>query len=204
MINPMIAALASEAAAGELQNAKVGSGLSVRVSALRVHLGKASKAIDSISAYKIGDGRESLSEIEEYVRQSQYNEQDRAAMAEMLAAVVGGGGSKDSKAFACRQLWLIGTPAEVPVLAAALNDPVLNDMARYALQNLESPEVDAALIAALDSTEPAVLIGVINSLTMRKSPGALDAIKPLKKSKDKVVAAAAKHAIGRLEGKIVP
>jgi len=200
MINPTIAALANEATRAELQNVRVGG----YATPLRVDLGAAMTAIRAIAAYRIGDGREQLSEIEEYVRQSQYNDADRATIAKLLGDSLAENGSEDAKEFACRQLWLIGTPAEIPALAAALKNPALSDMARYALQNMEYPEVDAALVAALDGTEPSVQIGCINSLAHRKSPGALDAIKTLKKSKDKELAAAAKHAIGRLEGKIVP
>ncbi len=200
MNNTTIASIVGGTTVAELQNVKVGG----NAAPLRVDLVQAGRVVKSISTYKSGDGRELLAEIEEMVRQSQYNDADRAGMAKILVTSLAGDATNDAKAFACRQLWLIGTPAEVPALGNALKDPALSHMARYALQNMESPEVDKVLIAALDGTEPSVQIGVINSLVMRKSPGALDAIKPLRKSKDKAVAAAAKHAIGRLEGKIVP
>jgi hypothetical protein len=192
MINPIIAALATEAATSEL------------AIPLRVDMARATAAVQSISGYKVGDGRETLLEIEECVRRCQYNDADREAMAKLLGVVVSGDGSRDSKDFACRQLWIIGTPAEGSILADALKDPALSDMARYALENMEHQGVDAVLIQTLDHSDPRVQIGCINSLAARKSPGAVDAIKPLRKSKDKDVEAAAKHAIARLEGKIVP
>jgi len=209
MINPMIAAMANTAATGELQNVQVGGRLRIRdsyqVPPLRVNVGVVKAALDRIATYKIGDGREALLELEELVRQSQYNDEDRTAVAKLLGDSLAGNASRDAKDFACRQLWIIGTSAEIPALANALKDPSLSNMARYALQNIEdSADVDHALIAALDGTDPSVQVGCINSLAMRKSDGVLDAIKPLRKSKDKDVAAAAKHAIGRLEGKIVP
>ena len=191
MNNATIAALVSQAA-------------KAKSAPLRVDPERVLNAIFKAWSYKIGDGRETLLEIEEYVRQSQYNDSDRADVAQMLGGLVVSNGTKDAKEFACRQLWIIGTPAELPMLGVALKDPALSHMARYALQNMDSPEIDKVLIAALDGTEPSVQIGVINSLAMRKSSGALDAIKPLQKSKDKDVALAAKHAVGRLEGKIVP
>lgn len=205
MSKTILGTMAGAAAQGELQNVQVGGALRVNAPApLRVDFGAALAAMRKIGTYKVGDGRETLLEIEEIVRQSQYNDDDRKGMASMLAAVVGGDATKDAKAFACRQLWIIGTPAEVPVLGEALKDPALSDMARYALQNMEYPEVDKVLIAALDGTPASVQIGVINSLAMRKSAGAEDAIKPLRKSKDKDVEAAAKHALSRLDGKLVP
>ncbi len=203
MTNPMIQAMAAAGVTGELQNVKVGGALRVRPEPYRVDLSAAQLAIQNIYSYKIGDGRENLLAIEEMVRQSQYNEDDRKGMAALLAKVVDSQASKDAKAFACRQLWIIATPAEVSTLGKALIDPALSDMARYALQNMDCADVDTALIAALDGTPASVQIGCINSLAMRKSPGAADAIKPLKKSKDEGVEAAAKHALARLDGKLV-
>ncbi len=204
MTNAHIQLLAAAGVTGELQNVQVGGPIKVGgVAPLRVDLARAHMLIDSIGNYKVGDGREALLEIEEVVRQSQYNDNDRAEVAARLGRVVSGNASKDAKVFACRQLWIIGTPNEVPALGAALKDPARSDMARYALQNIESPEVDKALIAALEGTPVSVQIGCINSLAERKSPGAADAIKPLRKSKDKDVEAAAKHALARLDGKLV-
>lgn len=204
MTNSMIQAIAAAGVTGELQNVKVGGGLTPGgVLPLRVDMGVAHTAINKITNYKVGDNRETLLVIEECVRQSQYNDQDRDTIVELLAKVVNGDWSKDAKAFSCRQLWIIGTPAIVPALGNALKDPELNDMVRYALQNVESPNVNMALYAALDGTPPSVQIGCINSLVERKAPGAADAIKPLRKSKDKGVEAAAKHALSRLDGKII-
>lgn len=198
MIHPTIAALASETATGELQNVRI-----TTATRLGVDLERAAAAVKSIANYKVGDSRATLLEIEEMVRQSQYSERDQDAIAKILGDVLTSGASNDAKAFACRQLWIIGTEKEGDALASLLKDPALSDMARYGLQNIMHPGVDTALIAALDGTDPKVQIGCINSLAHRKSDKALDAIKPLKKSKNKEVAAAAKHAIARLEGKLV-
>jgi hypothetical protein len=191
---------------GESSLGQKGDALAARPTLpLRADIDRAGHIIRDVRSYKIGDGRETLMELEETVRKSQYNSEDRSFMAAMLARMLTlDQATVDAKAWACRQLWLIGTAAEIPALGNTLKDPALSHMARYALQNMEYPEVDKVLVAALDGTEPGVQIGVINSLAMRKSPGALDAIKPLQKSKDRDVAFAAKHAVGRLEGKIVP
>ncbi len=203
-INPMIAALAGEFRTAQSPN--TGDAVMQRpIQPLRADINRAAHIILDVRSYKVGDGRETLLELEEIVRQSQYNADDRSFMAEMLARQLTlENATIDAKAWVCRQLWLIGTAAEVPTLGNALKDPALSHMARYALQNMDHPEVDKVLIAALDGTDPGIQIGCINSLAMRKSEGALDAIKPLRKSKDEGVAEAAKHAIGRLDGKIVP
>lgn len=192
--------MAAAGLTGEVHNVH---GADKSVEPLRVDLSATQAALHTIESYKIGDGRELLLAIEEVVRQSQYNDTDRKALAAMLANMVDSDASKDAKAFACRQLWIIGTQAEVPTLTKALKDPALSDMARYALQNMECPEAGQALIAALDGTPASVQIGCINSLAQRNAQGAEEAIKPLKKSKDEGVEAAAKHALGRLDGKIV-
>lgn len=204
MTNPTIQAMAAAGVVGQSQEVTPGGGLTPGgVLPLRVNMGVAHTAINKITTYKIGDSREILLVIEECVRQSQYNDQDRDTMVELLAKVVNGEWSKDAKAFACRQLWIIGTPSVVPTLGNALKDPELSDMVRYALQNMEFPSVNMAFYAALDGAPASVQIGCINSLVERKAPDAADAIKPLRKSKDKNVAAAAKHALDRLDGKII-
>lgn len=205
--SPALAALGLNAAQAELQNVRVQTTLDPNAVVARVDIDKASDAIRQAAAFKFGDSREALAAVEEFVRQSQYNPEDRKTMAMMLGGMLSGAGisaTNDAKAFACRQLWIIGTSAEIPVLAVALQDPKLSDIARYALENMDLPEVDSALIAALESPEPLIQIGAINSLAARKSNAALEAIKPLRKSKNKEVAAAAKHAASRLEGKTLP
>jgi len=50
----------------------------------------------------------------------------------------------DCKKFICRQLSLIGSGAEVPVLARLLDDKDLSFAARFALERIPGPEAVAA------------------------------------------------------------
>jgi hypothetical protein len=112
--------------------------------------------------------------------------------------------TNDAKAFFCRQLAVIGTPNEVPALVSALRDPKLSDMARYALEPMEDRGVDEVLIATLPTVGPQIQVGIVNTLGVRKSYVALDTLRGLRSSPDPQVAAAAAHAVGRIEGMIIP
>ena len=102
------------------------------------------------------------------------------------------------------QLAIIGTPNEVPDLVMAVRDPKISDMARYALEPMEDRGVDEVLIGTLPTVGPEIQVGIINTLAVRKSYGALDTLRALRNSPDPAVAAAASHAVGRIEGMIIP
>lgn len=166
---------------------------------------EAERAIARATNYKFGDDREALTEVENIVQRAQFQTADRrlvaSLMAEELSNVLC---TNDAKAFFCRQLAIIGTPNEVPELIAAVRDPKLSDMARYALEPMEDRGVDEVLIATLPTVGPQIQVGIINTLAVRKSYVALDALRELRASTDPAVAAAASHAVGRIEGMIVP
>jgi HEAT repeat protein len=102
------------------------------------------------------------------------------------------------KAKACQQLAVIGTKKAVPVLAKLLPDEQLSHYARFGLEPIPDPAVDAALRASLEKLDGGLLIGVINSIGMRRDAGAIDDLKGLMKSSDPAVAAAAAAALGRI------
>ncbi len=84
----------------------------------------------------------------------------RGAEAELIA-VLKSNASREEKAGACRKLALVGTRASVPALAALLGDEALGHMARYALEPIPDPAVDAALRDALGKVKGRPLVGVI-------------------------------------------
>jgi len=69
-----------------------------------------------------------------------------------------------------------GTEACIPALAAKLDNPRFAHYARFALEPNPSPKVDEALFKALKTLDGDLLIGVINSIGVRKTPGALEAL----------------------------
>ena len=102
------------------------------------------------------------------------------------------------KAKACQQLAVIGTEKAVPALAKLLADEKLSHYARFGLEPNPDPSVDAALRAALNQLDGGLLVGVINSIGMRRDAGAVDALKGLMGNSDPAVAAAAAAALGRI------
>ncbi len=166
---------------------------------------EAERAIARMQGYKFGDDREALTEVENIVQRAQFQTADRQLVASMLAEqlqlVMP---TDDAKRFVCRQLAIIGTPNEVPALVMALRDPKLSDMARYALEPMEDRGVDEMLIATLPTVGPEIQVGIINTLGVRKSYKSLDTLRELRTSADPAVAEAAKHAVGRIEGMIIP
>lgn len=105
---------------------------------------------------------------------------------------------RKAKADACRELAVIGGPEAVPVLVGLLANPELNHMARYALETLPDPAVNAALREQLGRLKGRPLVGVIGSLGVRRD---LEAVEPLTRllwDSDREVVQTTARALGRL------
>ncbi len=98
-----------------------------------------------------------------------------------------------------RLLAIVGTDAEVPMLATLLSDLDLREPARAALDRNPSPQATAALIKAVDEVGPTFRIGVIGSLGDRpataESAAALARI--VRDEADPAVRVAAAEALAR-------
>lgn len=131
----------------------------------------------SAAAYRFGESRETLSEIESRVAASQSSTADRASMRRGLAWLAASPESSfDAKLFACRQLAVIGTPDEVPAVAVLLTEDKTADAARIALENIPGREATGALIRAIPPSSGDKLVGIINSLGIRRDPAAIEPI----------------------------
>ena len=106
--------------------------------------------------------------------------------------------SEFARAKACQRLAVVGDEAAVPSLARLLSDPKLSHYARMALEPMPGESVDQPLREALASLEGELLIGVINSIGLRRDQGALKALATLRHGDDADVAAAATWAINRI------
>jgi HEAT repeat protein len=115
-----------------------------------------------------------------------------------LIAVLKSNASREVKAGACRRLSLVGTRESVPALAALLGDEALGHMARYALEPIPDPAVDAALRQALGKLKGRPLVGVIGSVGVRRDAEAVERLAGLLKDGDAEVAQAAARALGRV------
>ncbi len=101
---------------------------------------------------------------------------DKQDEPKLIAVIQNPDASQKDKVDACRQLAIIGTKNAVAPLAALLGDEQLSHMARYALEPIPDPSVDAALRDALGKVKGKPLAGVITSLGVRRDP---EAVQPL-------------------------
>ncbi len=108
-----------------------------------------------------------------------------------LAELLKSDASQFEKVIACKRLATIGTKEAVPALAALLVDERMAHMARFALEPIPDPSVDAALRDALGKLQGNLLVGVINSIGVRRDAEAVEALKKLISGTDQVVAGAA-------------
>jgi len=107
------------------------------------------------------------------------------------------------KAIPCKQLAVYGTKAAVPALAALLPNKDLSSWARIALEAIPDPAADEALREAMPKVQGRLLIGVINSIAVRRDAKAVDALVARLKDPDEGVASAAAEALGRIGGEQV-
>ena len=104
------------------------------------------------------------------------------------------------KAVACKQLAIYGSKDAVPALAPLLSDPHLASWARIALEAIPGPAPEAALRSAMGKLQGNLLIGVINSIAVRRDSKAVSGLVKKLKAADADVASAAAVALGRIGG----
>jgi HEAT repeat protein len=104
------------------------------------------------------------------------------------------------KALACKRLAIYGTAEAVPALASLLSDEKLAAWARIALQVIPGPAADEALRGAMGKLQGRLLVGVINSIGVRKDTQAVEGLVARLKDADPEVASAAAVALGKIGG----
>jgi HEAT repeat protein len=115
-----------------------------------------------------------------------------------LINVLRSGAPPAEKALACKQLTVYGTAEAVPALAPLLGDEQLASWARIPLEAIPGPAADNALRQALDKLHGRLLVGVINSIGVRRDPKAIGKLSGKLKDPDPEVASAAAVALGRI------
>src|SRR5688572_20278745 len=93
-----------------------------------------------------------------------------------MIAVLKSDAPKADKAITCKQLAVWGDKEAVPALAPLLLDKELISWARIALEAIPGPEADEALRAALPKVSGNMLVGIINSIGVRRDEKAVDAL----------------------------
>lgn len=109
-------------------------------------------------------------------------------------------GAPADKAIACKQLAIYGSKAAVPDLAKLLPNKELSSWARIALEAIPDPSADAALIEATKTVKGDLLVGTINSIGVRRSADAIDALAECINDSDSQVACASAVALGKIGG----
>ncbi len=117
-----------------------------------------------------------------------------------LIAILNSDAPPAQKAIPCKQLAICGTKAAVPALAKLLSSKELASWARIALEAIPDPAADEALRNAVPKLKGRLLVGVINSIGVRKDPKAVDILISKLRDSDQEVAAAAAEALGRIGG----
>ncbi|GAB4140652.1 MAG: hypothetical protein Kow0040_29080 [Thermogutta sp.] len=115
-----------------------------------------------------------------------------------LIALVKSDAPKADKALACKKLAIYGGPQAAAALAPLLDDPELNSWARIALEAIPDPEADRVLREAAGRLQGRILIGVLNSIGVRRDAEAVDILAKHLNGNDPVAAAAAAVALGRI------
>lgn len=102
------------------------------------------------------------------------------------------------KAMACKNLAIHGSAAAVPELAKLLPEPQLSSWARIALEVIPGDESDEALRDAAGALKGRLLVGVVNSIGVRRDAGAVKLLAEHLNNDDAQVASASAVALGRV------
>lgn len=115
-----------------------------------------------------------------------------------LIAILQGDAPKADKALACKSLAIYGSNECVGELAKLLSDPQLASWARIPLEAIPGKTADEALRKAAETLEGNLLIGVINSIGVRRDAAAVEWLTAQLKQSDAEVAIAAAIALGQI------
>jgi HEAT repeat protein len=156
------------------------------------------EAIEKLKTYRFGTNNEAMEFLRETAVRSYSDAALRKKLNEGLTLILESDAVYDAKQFACRQLALTATAEHIPVLAKHLTDEKMSHIALYVLTHIDSPEVDKALLSALDKSSGRAKLGIINMLGNRQCSEAVTALGQLTASTDKQVTIEAIKALGRV------
>ena len=117
-----------------------------------------------------------------------------------LISVLQSDAAKGDKAITCKRLAIYGTEKSVPIVAPLLADKELASWARIALEAIPGTAADTALRNALGKLQGRLLVGVINSIAVRRDVRAVDTLVQKLDDDNASVASAAAVALGHIGG----
>jgi len=115
-----------------------------------------------------------------------------------LLAILRSDAPEAQKALACKNLSVYGSNECVPDLAKLLSNERLASWARIPLEAIPGPAADEALRKASESLQGRLLVGVLNSIGVRRDAAAVTLLAGRLEDKDADVASAAAVALGRI------
>ena len=156
------------------------------------------EALEKLETHKFGQNYQVLDFLHEVAVTSHSDPDLRKKLNDGLIRTLEGDAAYDAKQFACRQLALTATEEHIPALARHLGDEKMTHMALYVLTHIDSPEVEKALLSAIEKATGNARLGIITMLGNRRCA---DAVEPLGRqavSSDEVTSIAAIRALGRI------
>ncbi len=157
------------------------------------------QALAQLQTYDYGQNDQPLRVLERAVLRQATDAASRSDVAQRLAAILAAPGTTHAaRVFLCQQLAIVGSDAQVPLLAKLLDDPQTAEIARYTLDAIPGDASLAALRDALSRLQGPVRIGVINSLGLRRDDKAARELAELLSHTDPSVASAAVEALGKI------
>ncbi len=156
------------------------------------------EALKAVEGFEYGKNAGPLELAERLVVEAAADPGKRLAMEQRLLRALAAARTRDARDFLCRQLRTLATARSVPVLEGMLADPELSHLARLALERIEDPTADDALLRALEKTSGKMQAGILSTLGRRRCGKALGNAARLLVSPDAAVARAAAAALGSL------
>ena len=155
--------------------------------------------IPELKMMEFSRSRVPFTQVEQLINASAADPSARGAITRRLAELLDSEeATKWCKDFVLRQMKRIGTDREVPTIAVLLTDKQLGQMARYALEGIQTDTAQQAMIDALDKTDGHLRIGLIHALGHVRAAGAVSRIDTLLSSSDRQTAVAAAWALGQI------
>lgn len=157
------------------------------------------QAFAQVPSYDYGQPDRALHFLELEIARAATDAPKKAQLAERLGAILADAKSTHAaKVWCCQQLLLVGTEAQVPMLAKLLDDEKLAEMARFTLEGIPGEASLAALRTCLDKFKGTPLVGAVNSLGIRRDAKSVLALAKLLVGPDPLIATAAAEALGKI------
>lgn len=156
-----------------------------------------SETFKAMTSYKPGDTRETVAAVEKIIRNADVSEYANIEK-ELLSVINTPDATFYAKQYACKMLRQVGSDACVSTLAPLLADKEYSHSARYAMQGLDSKNVDKELVKALDKVDGDLKSGLIGTIGARRANTAVKALGKIAADTDDMLANAAINALGRI------